>query len=689
MKFKDIMDLNEARERIAQLRERITRAAELYYEKDSPEISDFEYDMMFEELKQLEARFPELDLPSSPTHKVGGKASEKFEKVTHPVKMGSLSDVFSEDELYAFLERCTKTLADEGIEQERIFYSVEPKIDGLSVSLTYESGTFVLGATRGDGVVGENVTENLMTISSIPQKLPEKLDLTVRGEVYMPHSAFEELNEIKEKNGEKLLANPRNAAAGSLRRLDAEETRAAKLDIFVFNYQSGALYEDLREPETHFETIERIKQLGFHAIEIASVTSSHDEVVRAVREIGEKRYELPYDIDGAVIKINILSQRKLLGETTSVPKWAAAFKYPPEKKETTLIDIETNVGRTGVLTPLAILEPVKLAGTTVSRATLHNLDIIRARDIRIGDRVLVQKAGDIIPEIVESVKSKRTGGEQIYELPKKCPSCGEVVFAESGENNEKTAENASVGIVRCNNPACPAQLERGVVYFAKAMGIDGMGPAVVKLLIEANMIHDAADIYYIGKNDIAALPRMGDKSAENLLNSIEASKNKGASAVLFALGVRNVGEASAEAIMSHLGSVEKMFDITEEELAQIEDIGSITAQGIADFFSLDETRRLVDRLAAAGVRLTSDISADSSKTDIFDGKTFVLTGTLPTMTRAEASELIKKNGGKTSGSVSKKTDFVLAGEDAGSKLTKAQELGIKIISEEELREMLK
>lgn len=695
-----ITDKAQAARRIEELRAKITRAADKYYNHDAPEISDYEYDMMFLELGQLETAFPELDSPSSPTHKVGGTASEKFEKVTHPVKMGSLSDVFSEDELRAFLDRCTEALGEEGIPPEEICYSVEPKIDGLSVSITYEDGKLKLGATRGDGVVGENITENILTIAGIPHELGEKLSFTVRGEVYMPRSAFEELNRAKEEKGEKLLANPRNAAAGSLRRLDARETAAAKLDIFVFNYQSGSIYPTEpssapREPQTHEETINRIAELGFHTIKIKTITSSHDEVVEAVREIGKMRDELTFDIDGAVVKINSLSQRKILGETTSVPKWAAAFKYPPEQKETKLIDIETNVGRTGVLTPLAILEPVRLAGTTVSRATLHNLDIIRKRDIRIGDRVLVQKAGDIIPEIIASVSEKRDGSERIFSFPERCPSCGEIVFYDSVDAEDETnidfSTSAESGIVRCCNPACPAQLERGVVHFAHAMGIDGMGPAVVKLLIDAKLISDVGDIYYLAKEDISKLPRMGDKSAENLLKSIENSKNKGAAALLGALGIRHTGEAGAEAIMKRFGSIEELFSADEVALSQVPDVGEITSRTIVEFFALNETKIVIDKLKSAGVRLTADNSRaeEENAEQIFAGKTFVLTGTLPTMTRNEASDLIKRHGGKTSGSVSKKTDFVLAGDDAGSKLTKANELGIKVISEEELLQMIK
>ncbi len=673
--------------RIADLRRQIERAAKLYYENDAPEISDFEYDAMFEELRQLEAKYPELDDPSSPTHKVGGRASEKFEKVTHPVKMGSLSDVFSEDELSAFVQKSIDALLENGVPAEEIVFSVEPKIDGLSVSLTYERGVLTLGATRGDGTVGENVTENIRTIAGIPHKLPEPLDLCVRGEVYMPREVFYELNRAKEDAGEKTFANPRNAAAGSLRRLDAAECAAAKLDIFVFNYQTGSLYEDGHAPETHAETIDRIAELGFHAIKIQKLARTPEEVVDAVREIGELRANLPYDIDGAVVKINVLDQRTILGENPSTPKWAAAFKYPPEQKETKLLSIEVNVGRTGVLTPLALLEPVQLAGTTVSRATLHNIDIIRARDIRIGDTVIVQKAGDIIPEILSSVPAKRDGSETEFRFPEHCPSCGETLLWDKDDDDESDGE----GILRCENPACPAQLERRIIHFASrgAMNIDGLGPSLVRLLIDENLIRDAADLYTLDIEKVAELPRMGKKSAENLKNALESSKTRGPAKLLWALGIRHTGEAASEAVIAKVRSIDALFDAKPEELAEIEDIGEVTSETIAAYFRLPETRTLIDKLKEAGVvtSLPETDESASDKDEIFAGMTFVLTGTLTTMTRTEASDLIKRHGGKASGSVSKKTTYVVAGEAAGSKLTKANELGVPVISEEDLLKM--
>jgi len=674
--------------RVNDLRRQIERAAKLYYENDAPEISDFEYDVLFEELRQLEAKYPELDDPSSPTHKVGGRASEKFEKVTHPVKMGSLSDVFSEDELSAFVQKATDTLLENGVPAGDIVYSVEPKIDGLSVSLTYERGVLTLGATRGDGTVGENVTENIRTIAGIPHKLPEPLDLCVRGEVYMPREVFYELNRAKEDAGEKTFANPRNAAAGSLRRLDAAECAAAKLDIFVFNYQTGSLYEDGHAPETHAETIDRIADLGFHAIRIQKLARTPDEVVEAVRAIGGLRSGLPYDIDGAVVKINVLGQRTILGENPSTPKWAAAFKYPPEQKETKLLAIEVNVGRTGVLTPLALLEPVQLAGTTVSRATLHNIDIIRARDIRIGDTVIVQKAGDIIPEILSSVPAKRDGSETVFRFPEHCPSCGETLLWDKADDEDGSAAE---GILRCENPACPAQLERRIIHFASrgAMNIDGLGPSLVRLLIDEGLIRDAADLYTLDVEKVAELPRMGKKSAENLQKALETSKTRGPAKLLWALGIRHTGEAASEAVIAKLRSVDALFDAKPEELAEIEDIGEVTSETIAAYFRLPETRTLIDKLKAAGVvtALPETDGSASENDEKFAGMTFVLTGTLTTMTRTEATDLIKRHGGKASGSVSKKTTYVVAGEAAGSKLTKANELGVTVISEDDLLKM--
>jgi len=710
------MTEKEARARIAALRKTIAHHAKLYYEKDAPEISDYEYDALFRELTELEEAYPDAASGDSPTRRVGGRASEKFAKVTHPVKMGSLTDVFDMDELRAFLDRTRTALLDEGVPAEEILFTVEPKIDGLSVCLTYENGKLVLGATRGDGTVGENVTENIAVISSIPHTLTEPVSVAVRGEVYMPHESFAALNAVKEAAGEKLWANPRNAAAGNLRRLDSAGTREAGLSIFVFNYQTGDLYPDGHSPASHRETIDRMAALGLKTIEIQAVTADVDAVAEAVAEIGRMRETLPYDIDGAVIKIDALSQREMLGEGPSTPKWAAAYKYPPEQKITRLLDIEVQVGRTGVLTPTAILEPVKLAGTTVSRATLHNIDIIRARDVRLGDWVRVQKAGDIIPEIVSSVPEKRDGSEKPFAFPEICPSCGEKLIWDEEDKGETLADTLAeampddgptavfvtdageaTGILRCVNPGCPAQLERRITHFASrgAMNIDGLGPALVKLFIDNALVSDVGDLYALQAEAIAALPRMGEKSAANLIAALENSKTAGGERLLYALGIRQVGEAAAEAIIGRFGSVDALFDATAEALCEVEDIGQITADMVVAYFALPETRVIVDKLKAAGVVTEGKAAFAPADTDAaagnaadFTGLTFVLTGTLSTMTRDEASAKIKARGGKAAGSVSSKTSYVVAGENAGSKLTKAESLGVTVLSEEEFLKML-
>lgn len=678
------MKNGDYKKRIEELRRLLRYHSKLYYEKDEPEISDYEYDMMFRELTELEAAHPELDSAASPTHRVGGSADDRFAKVRHPVKMGSLTDVFSFDELRAFVDKAKQQLADMG--ETEVLFSVEPKIDGLSVELTYENGSFVLGATRGDGVVGEDVTANLYEIKSIPHKLPEPLSLTVRGEVYMPRDMFAKLNAAKEEAGEKLWANPRNAAAGSLRRLDPSETGERGLSIFVFNFQTGELYADGRAPETHSETVDRLKELGFTVIDMLRVTGDTDEIIKAIKELGERRDSLPNDIDGVVIKANSLRQRGLLGENTSTPKWAVAYKFPPEEKRTKLIDIALQVGRTGVVTPNAVLEPIRLAGTSVSRATLHNIDIIREKDIRIGDTVIVRKAGDIIPEIVGSVPECRTGDEKPFRFPKCCPSCGEKLVFDS-DDGEDGAETDGEGAVRCINPSCPAQLERRLIHFASkgAMGIDGMGPAVVNLLKDAGLVASPADIYRLRVEDIEKLPRMGTLSAQKLTASIEASKSAGASRLLFALGVRHIGEAASEDICRRFGGIYPLFDANEDEIAKINDIGAVTAHSLKEFFALPETRELVDSLAESGVKTEySGTVAGNS----LEGLTFVLTGTLPTLSRSEASAKLKALGAKVAGSVSSKTSYVVAGEAAGSKLDRANQLGITVIDENGLFELL-
>ena len=661
---------NEIFEKISKLRLELTHHAKLYYVYDAPVISDYDYDMMFAELKRLEAENPEFFDPASPTQRVGGKPLDKFNKVTHTARMDSLSDVFSYDELRDFIDGVKKTAPD-------VVWSVEPKIDGLSVSLKYEKGVFVQGATRGDGVTGEDVTQNLRTVFSIPMTLPEPLDLTVRGEVYMPREVFERINAKRESEGKALMANPRNAAAGSLRQLDPEVTAKRGLDIFVFNFQEGDLYLDGHAPESHTETLDRLEALGFSVVKMRARTKDADTVIDHIKKIGAARENLPYDIDGVVIKADLLSDRKLIGEGTSTPKWAAAYKFPPEEKQTKLTDIIIKVGRTGVLTPNAVLSPVRLAGTTVSRATLHNLDFIRQRGIMLGDTVTVRKAGDIIPEVVCAHADKRDGSERVFEMPEKCPSCGEPVYYDPDE----------AAAVRCTNLSCPAQLSRGIEHFASkgAMNIDGLGPQIIDLLIENDLIFSSADLYSLRASDVQNLERMGEKSAQNLIDAIERSKSAGLERLLCARGIPNVGEVAAEALAKKFRTLDACMSASVDELIAINDFGEITARSVVDFFSREDNIELCRKLIAAGVHTEAVKEAASDK---FEGLTFVLTGTLPTMSRDEASELIKAQGGKVSGSVSKKTSYVVAGEAAGSKLTKAQDLGVKIIDEEELKRML-
>lgn len=668
------MNRQEAEKRINQLRETIEYNSKLYYEEDAPEISDYEYDAMFRELSDLEREFPELDSPTSPTKRVGGKALDKFEKFTHNVQMGSLTDVFSYEELADFYNKMKEILGDSAE------FSVEPKIDGLSVSLIYRDGIFVKGATRGDGFVGEDVTENLRTVKSIPLKLKENIPyLCVRGEVYMPRRVFDELNEARSAEGVALFANPRNAAAGSLRQLDPKIAASRRLEIFVFNLQEGELYTDGRVAKTHSETLDRLAELGFTTLPERKTLVGYGNIAAHVETLGELRPELSFDMDGAVVKVNDLESRKTVGEGTGVPKWAVAFKYPPEEKETTLLSVDIQVGRTGVLTPTANLEPVRLAGTTVSRATLHNANYIAERDIRIGDKVIIRKAGEIIPEILRAIPEKRSGAELPFEMPTVCPSCGHPVVRDECGDGAAT---------RCVYLGCPAQNARGIVHFASkgAMNIDGLGPQVVELLLANGKISDIADLYTLKVEDIEGLDRMGKKSAENLISAIDESKSRGLERLLFALGIRQVGEVAAEEIAAKMRTLDACYAATFDDFISIADIGDITATVLVEFFANPKNRELCDRLSSLGV-LTEATKAEKLST--LEGKTFVLTGTLPTMTRDEASDLIKKNGGKVSGSVSKKTSFVVAGEEAGSKLTKAKELGVTVIDEAGLLEMLK
>lgn len=656
------MNYFEAEIRINQLRKELEYHSNRYYNNDSPEISDYEYDMLMNELKKAEAEYPELVTPDSPTQKVGGKASEKFSPVVHTVTMESLQDAFSLEELYDFDRRVSATV-------ENPQYVVEPKIDGLSVSLHYKKGMFEVGSTRGNGSVGENVTENLLTIENVPERLKIPLDeIEVRGEVYMPQSSFLSLLEMQELKGEKPAKNPRNAAAGALRQKDKNVTASRKLDIFVFNMQQCS------EPskKSHSETLEYMKDLGFNIVPFYSVHDDIESAISAVLEIGNRRGQLPFDIDGAVIKVNDIESRKQLASTSKFPRWAIAYKYPPEEKDTKLTDIEINVGRTGVLTPTAVFESVQLAGTTVSRAVLHNQDFISQNDIRIGDVIRVRKAGDIIPEVVASVHHQEDSVP--YEMPKICPSCQAPVFRDD--------ESA----IRCKNPECPAQLMRNLIHFASrdAMDIEGLGPAVIKALVERNLITTSADIYSLQKEDLADIERMGEKSAQNLVDAIEKSKNNPLWQLIFGLGIRHIGTKAAKLLETEFDGIDHLSGASAERLCEIEGIGEIMAQSIVEFFSLDGTKELIYRLAEAGVNMNSTLK---KKEGIFSGKTFVLTGTLPTLTRSEATEIIEKQGGKTSSSVSKKTDFVVAGEAAGSKLDKANSLGITVISEEELLKM--
>lgn len=656
-----------AKKEISELRKKIDRAAKLYYTEDNPEITDYEYDMMMRRLSELETLFPELVTEDSPTRRVGGKVLDKFEKVVHDVKMGSLSDVFSFGEAEDFLRKSADVLGYEP------YFSVEPKIDGLSVSLEYRDGKFVRGSTRGDGITGENVTENLKTIKTIPLSLPDEIPfLEVRGEVYMPKKSFAKLNAECEENGKTPFANPRNAAAGSLRQLDPKIAAKRGLDIFIFNIQRCEGKTFL----SHTEGLDYLEKEGFHVIPERKKIKGAFNITERIKELGEKRGKLSYDIDGVVIKADVIAEREMLGENINTPKWAVAYKFPPEQQKTKVTDITAQVGRTGVLTPKAILTPVKIAGSTVSAATLHNIDFITEKDIRIGDTVILQKAGDIIPEVVSVCKDMRTGKEMPYQFPKYCPSCGEPVYRDADE-----------AATRCTNSACPAQIERNIEHFASrdAMNIEGMGPAVVKSLISAGLVKDISNLYSLKTEEVEPLERMGKKSAEKLILSIENSKSRGLDKLIYALGIRNIGEKAAKSLASHFEDIENLFSATKEELVSIEDFGEVTADDVINFFSHSQTKELVEKLKSAGVKTRYE---KEKKGDIFGGLTFVLTGTLPTLSRSEASKIIESYGGKCVSSVSKNTDFVLAGDAAGSKLTKAEALGIKIIDEDGLMKMI-
>lgn len=653
------------REEIEQLTKQLERHNYLYYVMDSPEIADYEYDQMLRRLETLEAEHPELASPLSPTRRVGGAALPQFEKVEHAVPLESLQDVFSMEELAEFDQRVRESLP-------QVEYTVEPKVDGLSVALEYVDGKFVRGATRGDGLVGEDVTENLKTIRSIPMTLEDAPHrLIVRGEVFMPKSVFEALNAKREEEGENLFANPRNAAAGSLRQLDPKIAAQRRLDILVFNLQlaEGVAFT------SHSETLDYLREKRFKVIPY-TCCQTEDAVEAAVRAVDEGRYGLNYDIDGAVVKVNDLSQRQMLGSTAKFPRWAAAYKYPPEIKETVVEEILVQVGRTGVLTPKAVVRPVRLAGTTVTNATLHNQDFITAKDVRIGDTVRIRKAGEIIPEILEVVKEKRPADAVPYLLPESCPVCGSPV--------ERDEDGAAI---RCTGAECPAQLVRNISHFVSrdAMDIDGLGSAIVEQLIQQGMVHSPADLYYLDPERVEAMDRMGKQSTANLMAAIEKSKDNDLSRLLFAFGIRQVGAKAGKVLASTFGSLDRLMEADEAALTEVRDIGAITAESIVRWFANPQSRHMIERLREAGVNFTSKAVVVDQR---FAGMTFVLTGALTLFTRDAATEKIESFGGKASGSVSKKTTYVVAGENAGSKLRKANELGIPVLTEEEFLKMI-
>ena len=663
------MKLENIKRRVEELTKLLNYHSHKYYVEDNPEISDFEYDRLLRELEVIEQEYPQFAYENSPTKRVGGAVLDKFDEVIHQVKMESLQDAFNEEEIIEFDKRVSGAVSDYS-------YVVEHKIDGLSVSLEYVDGKFTRGSTRGDGTVGEDVTENLKTIKSIPMTLKDPIPyLEVRGEVFMSKENFRQLNELRENMQEPLFANPRNAAAGSLRQLDSKVTATRKLDIFIFNIQQVVG----REIASHIEGIKFLKEQGFKTILNDKIYDNIADAYKRILEIGEERGNLYFDIDGAVVKVNDFTKREQLGSTSKYPKWAIAYKFPAEKQKTKIEDIAIQVGRTGVLTPLAILNPVRIAGSLVSRATLHNSDYIAEKDIKIGDIVVVQKAGDIIPEVVEVVTSERCGKEIDFVMPSFCPECGAPVIREDGEAAH-----------RCTSSVCPAQLLRIIIHFASrnAMNIDGLGPSIIEQMMSKGLINNVADLYYLNPDDISKMDKMGDKSAQNLLNALELSKNNPLYRLIFGLGIRHIGEKAAKILANRYKSIDALILANVDELSQINDIGETMAQSICEYFSHEPNILLINRLKTAGVN-TEDREEEETPDNRFSGKTFVLTGTLSKFTRNEASEIIEKLGGKTSSSVSKKTDYVLAGEEAGSKLTKAQNLGVKIISEEEFFDMIK
>lgn len=658
------MNEQDAKKRIDELVKLLNYHSQLYYVEDRNEITDYEYDMLQQELKGLEEQFPQFVRSDSPTQRVGGKAISIFEKVTHRVQMGSLQDVFSFEQVRSFVETVQQAV-------DKPQFVVEPKIDGLSVSLEYHNGELAIGSTRGDGFVGEDVTSNLKTVKSIPIKINEELPLIeVRGETYMPRNVFLKLVKEQEDNDEQPFKNPRNAAAGSLRQKDPKIAAKRKLDIFVFNVQQI----EGKELTSHKESLDYLKTLGFKTIPDYKRVSTADEVIDCIKAIGEKRFDLPFDIDGVVIKVDDFRQREILGATAKVPKWSVAYKFPPEEKTSKLLDIELNVGRTGAITPVAVFEPVFLAGTSVSRATLHNQDFIREKNISVGDIIKVRKAGDIIPEVLGSVEKH---GDGVFTLPECCPVCGTKLV--------KSEEEAAV---RCPNVECPAQIFRSIVHFASkgAMNIDGLGKQIVHTLLDNKLITSVADLYTLSENKLLQLDNFKEKSVNNLLNAIEKSKSNSLDRFVFGLGIRNIGQASAKLLCDKFGDLDNIMNASAEQISEIDGFGGVMAQSVYNAFHEEHMIELIKRLKECGINTKYEkIQID----DRFAGKTFVLTGTLPTLKRSEAKALIEKYGGKASGSVSKKTDYVLAGEEAGSKLDKAQQLGIEIITEEQFKDMIK
>lgn len=664
------MEFDQAKERVEELVPLLKYYTQKYFD-DEQVVSDYEYDMLMRELKGIEAKYPKLIREDSPTQRVGASIKKGFAKVTHEVPLQSLQDVFTYEEIKDFDERMKKIAEENNTELE---YVVETKIDGLSAALEYKNGIFVRGATRGNGTVGEDVTENLKTIKSIPKKLNEDIDITVRGEVFIGKAEFEKLNENRLMDEEEQFANARNAAAGSLRQLDSKITAKRPLDIYIFNVQKS----DTKEFRTHSESLDYLENIGFNVNPIRILCKNLDEVIKAIEKIGSRREKISFGIDGAVIKVNNLKLREIIGTTYKTPKWAIAYKYPPEKKETKLKEIAFQVGRTGAITPIAILEPVVVAGSKISKTTLHNEDFVKERDIKVGDTVIIQKAGDVIPEVIGVNKEKRTGEEKEFEMPKTCPVCGAQAVREEGE-----------AIWHCIGIECPAKLSRGIIHFVSkdAMNITGLGEAIVEELISRELIQNIADIYKLKFEDIASLKKNGKKFAQNLIDAIETSKTRELYRLIAALGIKHVGVKLAKSLAKWYKTMDNLMTASIESLATKPDVGLITAQSIYDFFKEEQTIDLINKLKTYNVNM--EYNEEQSEDNRFEGKTFVLTGTLENFTRDEASEIIEKFGGKTSGTVSKKTSYVLAGEEAGSKLTKAREIGVTVITENEFQEMIK